>query len=168
MSKTSRVVALAMALGAAGTWMVAASAQEPAPRTIPGITAEDAFPNGCVDCHVARPDADHRLSVQLATWTSAVPAAVVEKARAASADPSRIRGRHPAVPNPTRNIPGSCLAACHKPGSTIAPPFARLMHLMHFTGSGNRYLAVGQGECTHCHKLDATSGQWRVPSGDEK
>jgi len=60
------------------------------------------------------------------------------------------------------------MAACHKQGSTIAPPFGRLLHLIHFTGSGNTYLTVGQGECTHCHKLDEKTGVWRVASGDEK
>jgi hypothetical protein len=141
----------------------------PAVRQIPGITAKDAYPNGCVDCHVAAKDGDMRLSVLLAKWTTAAPTALVEKAKAASADASKIKGKHLAIANAKANIPQTCLAACHKKGSVIAPPFAQLMHLIHLTGGAqNRFLAVNQGECTYCHKLDQKTGTWKVASGPEK
>ena len=111
-----------------------------------------------------------RLSALQAKWTSAVPAALVEKARASSIDPSRIKGKHlPMVSNAKANLPQSCLGACHKRGSTIAPPFAQLMHMIHLTGgSQNRFLTAYQGECTHCHKLDQKTGAWKMASGAEK
>jgi len=29
-------------------------------------------------------------------------------------------------------------------------------------------MTLFQGECTHCHKLDAMTGKWSMPSGPEK
>lgn len=147
----------------------AAVAQAPAIRQIPGLTSKDAYPNGCVDCHVVGKDADMRISTLMATWTSAVPVALTEKARAASVATSKIKGKHPAMANVKANVPQTCLAGCHKPGSTIAPPFAQLMHVIHLVGgTGNRFLTAHQGECTHCHKLDQKTGTWKVASSAEK
>ena len=146
-----------------------AASQASATREIPGLTSKDAYPNGCVDCHVAGKDADMRISTLMATWTKAVPAALAEKARAASVDASKIKGKHPAMANVKANIPQTCLAGCHKPGSTIAPPFARLMHVIHLVGGNkNRFVTTNQGECTHCHKLDQKTGTWKAASSAEK
>lgn len=164
-------VALTGALAGQTPTRSAAPAASPTPavRQIPGITAKDAYPNGCVDCHVAAKDGDMRLSVLLAKWATAVPASLLAKAKAASADPLKIKGKHMAVANAKANIPQSCLAACHKKGSTIAPPFAQLIHTIHLAGGAqNRFLTVNQGECTHCHKLDQKTGAWRIPTGAEK
>ena len=139
------------------------------PRQIPGITAKDAYPNGCVDCHVAGKDGDMRLSTLMSKLTSAVPAPLVDKAKAASADPSKIKGKHLAVPNVKANTPQTCLTGCHKRGSTIAPPFAQLMHAIHLVGGAqNKFLTTYQGECTHCHRLDPKTGTWKLASGPEK
>lgn len=159
-------VALAMALVALGAAEAGLHAQ--ASRPTPGLTAKDAFPNGCVDCHVAGKDADMRLSVLVATWQTAVPPALVEKAKAASADPSKIKGRHPAVANAKTNVPQTCTGACHRKGSKVAPPFAQLLHTIHLVGAPNRFLTVNQGQCTHCHKLDQKTGTWTLPTGNEK
>ncbi len=141
----------------------------PAIPQIPGITAKDAYPNGCVDCHVAAKDGDTRISVLMAQWTTAVPAALVAKTKASWTDASKIKGKHLAVPNVKANIPQTCLAACHKKGSTIAPSFAQLMHTIHLTGGAqNKFLTVNKGECTHCHKLDQKTGAWRMATGPEK
>ena len=146
-----------------------AASQAPAIRQIPGLTSKDAYPNGCVDCHVVDKDADMRISTLMKTWTSAVPVALSEKARAASVDPSKIKGKHPAMANVKANIPQTCLAGCHKPGSTIAPPFAQLMHVIHLVGgNSNRFLTAKQGECTHCHKLNQKTGTWKSASSAEK
>jgi len=39
-------------------------------RNIPGLTAEDKFPNGCVDCHIKMPDInqDERISTLMSKW----------------------------------------------------------------------------------------------------
>lgn len=145
------------------------ASQAPAIRQIPGLTSKDAYPNGCVDCHVVGKDGDMRISALIKTWTSAVPVALAEKARAASVDPSKIKGKHPAMANVKANIPQTCLAGCHKPGSTTAPPFAQLMHVIHLVGSNsNRFLTANQGECTHCHKLNQKTGTWKAASSGEK
>jgi len=160
------VVAAAWAAAVSGPTRMAAQASTS--RQIPGITAKDAFPNGCVDCHVAGKDGDMRISALMTKWTSAVPAALVEKAKAASVDPSKIKGKHLPMPSAKANIPQSCLAVCHKKGSTIAPAFGQLLHLIHLVGGQNRFLTANQGECTHCHKLDKKTGAWKVASGAEK
>lgn len=165
--KVILIIAAALATVAAG--QVPAAPQGTALRKIPGITVKDAYPNGCVDCHVNGKDGDKRLSTLMTAWASAVPAALAEKAKASSADPSKIKGKHLAVPNAGANIPQSCLNACHKKGSTIAPPFGQLLHTIHLAGgSQNKFLTDYQGECTHCHKLDEKTGTWKMPSGAEK
>jgi len=138
---------------------------------IPGITAKDPYPNGCVDCHVAGKTGDIRISVLMAAYATAVPPALVDKAKASSpaALASRIKGKHMAVPNVKANVPQSCMSACHKKGSTMAPSFAQLMHTIHLQGDAkNTYLTTHQGECTYCHKLDPKTGAWKIPSAAEK
>ena len=160
---------VAAALTGAAVGQTPTASPTPALRQIPGITAKDAYPNGCVDCHVAAKGGDTRLSVLLAKWTTAVPAALVDKARAASADALKIKGKHLALANVKANLPQTCLVACHKKGSTIAPPFAQLMHSIHLVGGAqNRFMTANQGECTHCHKLDQKTGTWKIASGAEK
>jgi hypothetical protein len=163
------ILLLIAAMAAARAAGPAAASQGTAVRQIPGITTKDAYPNGCVDCHVAGKEGDLRMSTLMAKWTSAPSPALVEKARAASAVPAKIKGKHLPVPNVKANVPQTCLAACHKKGSTIAPPFAQLMHTIHLVGgSQNRFMTANQGECMHCHKLDQKTGTWKVASGPER
>lgn len=167
-TRTLTLVFTAMLAAAAAGQTPVASQRATAPQ-IPGITSKDAHPNGCVDCHVNGKDGDKRLSTLITAWTSAVPVAQIEKAKASSADPSKIKGKHLPIPKVAANIPQSCLSVCHKKGSTIAPPFAQLMHTIHLTGGNqNLFLTVNQGECTHCHKLDQKTGTWKLPNGTEK
>ena len=170
MTKPAQVLSACVGLALAVVTLVAAQAglHAQAPRPTPGLTAKDAFPNGCVDCHVAGKEGDMRLSALVATWQTAVPPALVEKAKAASADPSKIKGQHPAVANAKTNVPQTCTGACHRRGSKLAPPFAQLLHTIHLVGSPNRFLTVNQGQCTHCHKLDQKTGTWTLPTGNEK
>ena len=173
MTFVSRVVLTACLTAGAGLALIAATTagqatQTPAVRQIPGLTTKDAFPNGCVDCHIVTKDGDQRLSTLMAAWVKSVPAALADKAKAASADASKIKGKHPGVPAKA-NVPQSCLSGCHKKGSTIAPPFAQLMHAVHLVGDAqNHFLTQFQDECTHCHKLDQKTGTWKVGTGSEK
>ena len=82
-----------------------------------------------------------------------MPVALSEKARAASVDPSKIKGKHPAIANVKANVPPTCLTGCHKPGSR---------------GNSNRFLTANQGERTHCHKLNQKTGTWKAASSAEK
>jgi len=170
MTKRQRSIAFLVAgvLAAAVTTHTQAASQAGAVRPIPGITAKDAFPNGCVDCHLVVKDGDMRMSTLMATWTKAVPEPLLAKTRAASADASKIKGKHPALPNVKTNIPQTCLG-CHKKGSTIAPPFSQLLHTIHLVGGAqNKFVTMFQGECTHCHKLDQKTGAWKVATAAEK
>jgi len=148
---------------------VAANGQSHPPqplRPIPGVTAADAFPRGCVDCHVRRPQdgLDVRLSTLMKGWNQQVGPRLLAKATRAGATPV---GRHPEVAAALADIPSGCLD-CHGDGRDGAPRFARLMHAIHLTGGEeNHFLTLFQGECTHCHKLDPTTAGWTVPSAPE-
>lgn len=142
----------------------------PAARKIPGITAEDPFPKGCVDCHVADPRAkrDPRFTSLLKEWSVKVDAALLAKAQGAAPAGVTLKGKHPAVTASLKDVPGKCLP-CHGKSSKTAPAFGDLMHALHLTGGEkSAFLTVFQGECTHCHKLDAKTGRWKIPSGPAK
>jgi len=143
-------------------------AEAPPPaRAIPGLNTEDRFRGGCVDCHVALPTMDVRLSTLMAQWGEQVRPALLAKAQAAAPAGLALKGKHPGAPGALKQIPGSCLP-CHGKTSKTAPPFAQMIHLIHLAGEPNHFLAEFQGECTHCHKLDLASGHWSMPSGPEK
>ena len=111
------------------------------PRAIPGITAKDAFPQGCVSCHMKVPDGDMRLSVML----------------------GKLPKKHP--PINAKDIPASC-RKCHAAASK--KPFAPFVHRIHLGNDKGLFLSKFQGECTHCHKLDRKTGVWSMPSAPEK
>ncbi len=141
----------------------------PPARKIPGINAEDRFPRGCVDCHVNMPEQqmDVRLSTLLAKSADRVRPELLARVSAAAPAEVRLKGKHPVVAAALQDIPSGCLS-CHGKGSKTAPPFAEMMHLIHLVGGeGNHFMTLFQGECTHCHKFDAMTGTWRVPSGPE-
>lgn len=142
----------------------------PPPRAVPGITATDPYPDGCVDCHVNLPalKVDARFSTLMAKLAQEVEPALLAKARAAAPEGLELRGRHPPAPGALRNIPASC-NPCHAKGSRTAPPFAKLLHSIHLAdGPRNVFMTLYQGECTHCHKLDTVSGAVSIPNGPEK
>lgn len=175
----SRLVALSLCVvaasllgtGRAGAQPPDSGSAPPAPppaRKVPGLTAADPFPKGCVSCHVNMPDRkmDARLSTLLKGWTTKVEPALLAKAQAAAPAGIQLKGKHPAATSALKNIPAGCIK-CHGSTSKKAPPFTRLLHLVHLTGEGNHYLAEFQGECTFCHKLDRKTGAWSIPSGPE-
>jgi len=142
---------------------------KPAARDIPGIIGEDPFPLGCVSCHINMPDKnkDARISTLMKQLTEQVAPGLLEKAQAASPSGISLKGKHPVSENALANIPASCLE-CHGRSTQNAPFFAQMLHLIHLTGgSGNHFVSLFQGECTYCHKLDAQSGVWSIPSGRE-
>jgi hypothetical protein len=147
------------------------TAAAPPARQVPGINAADKHPNGCVDCHVVHKDKglDARLSVVLKEWTAGkVDPALLAQTKATMPAGVVAKGKHPSADDALEDIPAACLD-CHDSASKKAPPFSRLLHLVHLTGGGkNPYMTVYQGECTHCHKLDAKTGAWSLPSGPEK
>jgi len=143
----------------------------PAPRQIPGVTAPDQFPRGCVDCHVNRPDLgmDVRLSTLIRQWQAEVAPEFLARVRTFSPAGMPLEGKHPEVGGDVARvaIPTTCLQ-CHSRTSKLAPPFSQLLHGLHLTGAENHFLSMFQGECTHCHKLDTATGLWSVGSGTEE
>jgi hypothetical protein len=132
------------------------------PRAIPGINAKDAYPAACVDCHVK----DMRLSTQIARWNGSVDAKSLAAMQAFAPKGMTLKGKHPPVTG--KDIPASCLK-CHAAMAKAAPPLAPLLHGIHLAkGDQSDFVKQFQGECTHCHKLNKTTGTWSMPSGTEK
>lgn len=136
-----------------------------------GLAAGDPFPKGCVSCHTVdkAKGTDHRLSVALKQWTAGkVDAGLLAQSKASAPAGVVLKGKHPAAEDSVEDIPSACLD-CHDSGSKKAPPFSQLMHLVHLTGGTNNvYVATFKGDCTNCHKLDAKTGAWSIPSGPEQ
>lgn len=136
-----------------------------------GLAAVDPYPNGCVSCHALDKGsgADERLSVALKAWTAGkIEPTLFAKSKAAAPAGLTLKGKHPAAEDSLEDIPGACLD-CHDAGSRKAPPFVRLMHLVHLTGGvNNAYVTTFKSDCMHCHKLDTQTGEWSMPSAPEK
>jgi hypothetical protein len=136
-----------------------------------GLAAVDPYPNGCVSCHVLDKGsgADERLSVALTAWTAGkIEPGLLAKSKAAAPAGLTLKGKHPAAEDSLEDIPGACLD-CHDAGSKKAPPFVRLLHLVHLTGGvNNAYVTKFKSDCMHCHKLNTQTGEWSMPSAPEK
>ena len=123
---------------------------------IPGITAKDVYPKGCVDCHTGAAG----MPATIAKLLSAPDAA--SKAKAFVPTTFTLKGKHPSVAM-IKDPPAGCLK-CHTKTSTIAPPLAPMIHGVHLTGGdANPFLTKFDGQCTHCHKFNSKTGQWWVP-----
>ncbi|HET7201765.1 MAG TPA: hypothetical protein VFI92_00205 [Steroidobacteraceae bacterium] len=134
------------------------------------VLAADAFPTACVSCHVVdkATGKDHRLSTALKAWTAGkIDAELLARTRASMPTGVAAKGKHPGADDTLEDIPSLCMD-CHDAGSKKAPPFTRLMHLVHLTGAKNAFVTTFKGDCTACHKLDAKTGAWSIPSGPEK
>ncbi len=142
----------------------------PPVRKIPGITAPDQYPAGCVDCHRDYPEMklDARLSTLMDGWGQGSGSNLISRLQALAPKGVVLKGRHPGVSKALRDIPGACIK-CHAKASTKSPPFGQMMHIIHLVGvKDGHFLSIFQGECTHCHKLDKNTGTWRIPSGPER
>ena len=165
------VMLLFVGLGEATAASPQGPAHAPPPvRQIPGLTAPDQFPRGCVDCHVNLPDQnmDVRLSTLMRGWQEQVNPLLLARVRAFTPGDIALEGKHPPVDVGRVEVPQACLE-CHAATSKTAPPLGRLLHGLHLVGgAGNHFLSLFQGECTHCHKLDKETGVWSLGSGTEK
>jgi hypothetical protein len=165
-----RLAMLVLALSAAPAAAPTAGAGATAAPAVSEPGAPDPFPNACVDCHLNYVDRkmDVRIGTLMAAWREKVEPRLLAKARAAAPAGAAVEGRHPDAPGALASIPGSCLS-CHGKASTRAPPFAALIHSVHLTGGAeNHFVAMFEGKCTHCHKLDARTGRLEVPSAPER
>ncbi len=136
-----------------------------------GSAAVDPYPNGCISCHVVdkAKGKDQRLSVALTQWTAGkIEPGLLAKSKASSPAGLTLKGKHPAAEDSLEDIPGACLD-CHDAGSKKAPPFSRLLHLVHLVGgTNNAYVTTYKSDCMSCHKLSTQTGEWTMPSGPEK
>jgi hypothetical protein len=172
MLQLSRIVVVLFILASAEVFAATPAAEPkagPPARAIPGLTAPDAFPRGCVDCHVVLADKkmDVRLSTLMAQWQQKVDPALLERVRAFTPAEVALKGRHPKVAVAGVEVPKACMT-CHARTSKAAPPLGRMLHGLHLVGADkNIFLSQFQGECTHCHRLDAASGNWSLKGGVE-
>ncbi|RJP78373.1 MAG: hypothetical protein C4524_06575 [Candidatus Zixiibacteriota bacterium] len=137
---------------------------------IPGITTADQFPQACVDCHLnyTEMNMDVRLSTIMKGMSEKVDPELLKKLQPTAPEGVTLKGKHPELgPEAFNNIPASC-RTCHSPNSKTAPPAKQMTHVIHLTGEENIFLGMFGGECTHCHKLDKTTGLWSIPSAAEK
>jgi hypothetical protein len=84
------------------SFVIATQPKFPVPDKIPGVTAADPAPRGCVDCHTSDKADDPlaKLSVLMDAYNkSGAPASVKAAAqaavKAAGGDPAKITGKHP-------------------------------------------------------------------------
>jgi hypothetical protein len=145
------------------------SAERPdAVREIPGLTGQDPFPRGCVDCHTQRDGLAAPLSVLMSRWYRGITPRLLQFAELSAPAGLRLEGRHPRAERSLRDIPSGCLP-CHGPNARRAPAFGPLVHMIHLQGGAeNGFLSKFGGECTYCHKPDTARGVWRVPSAPER
>lgn len=162
-------VALMLSLGA--LLLSPAVAEEPPLPAIPGITAADPFPDGCIDCHIERPQdgMDVRISTKMNRWYERVDPKVLERVRGVTAGTMDLSGKHPLLATQSyEDIPASC-TECHARAQEGLLSIGPILHTLHLTGGReNHFLTLFGGECTHCHKFDADTGVWSIPSGSEK
>ncbi len=138
------ITAFVIGIGAA-----AVLTQEEEVPELPGITVEDAKPQGCVDCHKPRPDIerDFRLSIEL----------------------QELEG-HPDISGmvASQEIPGLCMS-CH---TESFKPLSAIVHKKHFEFEEdpleNHFISSYQGQCLYCHALDLETGEMAVKSGLEE
>ncbi|OGF56243.1 MAG: hypothetical protein A2Z21_02915 [Candidatus Fraserbacteria bacterium RBG_16_55_9] len=158
------MVALLLGVGA-GVTVFTQQAQVP---QIPGITATDERPNGCVNCHKD----SFKLSTIIGGWASAGASQEIVSLVKAAWPEATVSGKHPDVAAmvASQELPTFCLN-CHSADSKM--PLSRDLHLVHFTGGAeNGFLTNFGGFCTNCHliNLDTTkppAGTMTTKTGKE-
>jgi len=108
---------------------------------LPGVNAEDAHPNGCVDCHSQGADSDSRLNVSLKELSG-----------------------HPPIDAMVKTVPDDCMT-CHKAGA-YAGALSTITHKSHYANPDENYFVTGYGGlCLECHSVNLTTGMVSVKNG---
>ena len=159
----SLVLGLLLAIGSG----IAVYTQEGDVAAIPGVTAEDTHPNGCVDCHrLAGEGRDYRLSTAIQEWSDAgAPDELVEWSQAAWPNAS-LDGQHPGVGGfvASQTLPDGCYN-CHGEGSGM--PLEPMLHTVHFAGGGENHFVSGyDGRCLQCHTMNTDIAFPYPPTGN--
>jgi hypothetical protein len=121
--------------------MVFVAADVPSAAELPGLTAADKLPKGCVDCHSNQGEGkDYRLNVSL----------------------KQVKG-HPDIASIVKTVPTDC-AMCHKEGTPKA--LSTALHKSHYEKlAESSFVKFYSGECLNCHTLNTTTFQMKVKSG---
>lgn len=140
MKTLRRILRILVVLGCFCAAVIVLTGQDNTP-VLPGITAPDEHPRGCVDCHVnAGAGNDHRMNVELAKG-----------------------GKHPNIDAIVKTVPTDC-TMCHKAGA--AGPLQLVAHKLHYREpDDNVFVNNYGGACLQCHSLDANSGNMTMKSG---
>jgi len=112
---------------------------------------------------------DVRISTLMAGWTNEVNSALLKRIRTLMPEGSKLKRQHPTLSAADlQDIPGACVK-CHAESTTQTASLGPMMHVIHLGGvRDGHFLSIFQGDCTHCHKLDMSTGKWRMPSGPER
>ncbi len=128
-------------LAAVVLFPIGVAGQESKPL-LPGILDKDAYPNGCVDCHVKEADAvPAKLNLTLAKLQ-----------------------KHPKVDAIIKVVPTSC-TVCHKEGAKMGTLFS-VVHQAHFAKKADsQFIKLYNGSCLNCHTMDLATGLVSIKSG---
>ena len=110
--------------------------------SLPGITVNDEYPKGCVDCHTkVGANNEDLLNVE------------VKKV-----------AKHPPIDKIVKIVPDDCMK-CHKAGSK-AGALSGVAHKVHFSkGKDSVFVTHYGGLCLNCHSIDLGTGVISVKSG---
>lgn len=110
----------------------------------------------CVTCHDG--SKAPKISAVMAKWKTAVDPKLIARLQPLAPKGIVLKGRHPNSMTATSDIPATCVK-CHSATSRLAPPFAQMLHVLHWQSVN---------ECTACHKPNPATGIAEVPSGPER
>ncbi|WP_156360598.1 hypothetical protein [Dethiosulfatarculus sandiegensis] len=108
-----------------------------------GITIEDKYPHGCVDCHVQSGNLDYRINVRLKKYYP----------------------DHPDINKENLTVPRSC-KKCHGEDKE-AETMSVISHKVHYhkLSAKNDFIKYYQGKCLSCHQLNPSTGQMTLKNG---
>ncbi len=173
MSRKFLIPLIAGVLFITGITMVSAQTTKTKLPIIPGVTATDTHPNGCIDCHRNIPNvADYSLSHAISEWAAkGTPKEIMDRAKSAWPK-ANLSGKHPNVVGmiKSKGIPASCFV-CHDSDNSDKPLY-RVLHTIHYTGGAdNHFITKYNGSCTNCHNINLKNpptGTMEVKEGKEK
>ena len=146
--KSSRTIALVViaAVFAVASPLAIFAADTPPAAYLPGLLQADQTPNGCVSCHAKHGDKDYTLPAEV----------------------KNVKG-HPDISKIVKVAPTDC-EKCHKDTGKI-PSIAKVVHKVHFGPTAdntakNHFVTAYAGSCLNCHKLDLTTGDMSIKTGN--
>lgn len=109
---------------------------DPAAAELPGVTAPDTMPNGCVSCHTGKTNLKAMLSAL----------------------------RHRDMGGEVKMVPDDC-RSCHSEDKGLES-MAMIGHSMHYaSGSSSEFVSRYGGNCLHCHAMATGTGAVTVKKG---